>query len=159
MESLLTCDVREECANKLNKVIKNKKLSSQVEESVYNYSNNNSQKYLIKIVSLYANLNKKSKIGNKNLLKRLKKKEIDVKNIANMTPQEIFPEHWQGIIERRKLHQDFLYKKMPESYSTFYTCGRCKKKKTTYYQMQTRSADEPMTVFFRCVECGNKWRK
>lgn len=159
MASLLTNDIRERCAEKLNKIIKNKKLSSQVEESIYNYSSNNSQKYLIKIVSLYANLDNKSKIGNKNLLKRLKKKEINVENIANMTPQEIFPEHWKEIKERRQLHQDFLYKKMPESFSTFYTCGRCKKKKVSYYQMQTRSADEPMTVFYRCIECGNKWRK
>ena len=159
MASLLTDEVRNNCINKLNNIVKNKKLSKKVEESIYCYHGNNSHIYLAKIVSLYSNLNPKSKIGNKNFLKRLKKKEIDVKNIANMTPQEIFPEHWQEVIERRQLHQDFLYKKMPESFSTFYTCGRCKKKKVSYYQMQTRSADEPMTVFYRCVECGHKWRK
>jgi hypothetical protein len=25
-------------------------------------------------------------------------------------------------------------------------------------QMQTRSADEPMTTFVSCVACGNKWK-
>lgn len=31
-------------------------------------------------------------------------------------------------------------------------------RKTTYYQMQTRSADEPMTTFVTCVNCGNRWK-
>lgn len=39
-----------------------------------------------------------------------------------------------------------------------YTCGRCKKNECTYYQMQTRAADEPMTTFISCIHCGNKWR-
>lgn len=39
-----------------------------------------------------------------------------------------------------------------------FTCSKCKKNKTVYYQKQTRSADEPMTVFLTCVTCGHKWR-
>jgi len=27
-----------------------------------------------------------------------------------------------------------------------------------FYQKQTRSADEPMTVFITCKNCGNEWR-
>eukprot|EP00475_Leptophrys_vorax_P040813 TRINITY_DN763_c0_g1_i2.p1 TRINITY_DN763_c0_g1~~TRINITY_DN763_c0_g1_i2.p1 ORF type:complete len:318 (+),score=82.58 TRINITY_DN763_c0_g1_i2:46-999(+) len=37
-------------------------------------------------------------------------------------------------------------------------CGKCKKNKTTYYQLQTRGADEPMTTFVTCLNCGNRWR-
>ena len=39
-----------------------------------------------------------------------------------------------------------------------FRCGKCKERKCTYYQMQTRSADEPMTVFVRCTVCGNRWK-
>jgi transcription elongation factor S-II len=39
-----------------------------------------------------------------------------------------------------------------------FECGRCKSKKTSYYQKQTRSADEPMTTFVTCNNCGKKWR-
>jgi transcription elongation factor S-II len=39
-----------------------------------------------------------------------------------------------------------------------FTCGKCKQKKCTYYQLQTRSADEPMTTFVQCVNCGNRWK-
>ena len=36
----------------------------------------------------------------------------------------------------------------------FFTCKRCKSKKTTFYQQQTRGADEPMTNFIQCLECN-----
>lgn len=39
-----------------------------------------------------------------------------------------------------------------------FVCRRCKSKKTTYYEMQTRSADEPMTIFVTCLNCENRWR-
>ena len=39
-----------------------------------------------------------------------------------------------------------------------FKCGKCKMRKTTYYQLQTRSADEPMTTFVKCLECGNRWK-
>jgi len=37
-------------------------------------------------------------------------------------------------------------------------CGKCGKRNCTYNQVQTRSADEPMTTFVLCNECGNRWK-
>ena len=39
-----------------------------------------------------------------------------------------------------------------------FKCGRCGSKKTTYYSLQTRSADEPMTNFITCVSCAHRWK-
>lgn len=39
-----------------------------------------------------------------------------------------------------------------------FQCRKCKKRKTTYYSVQTRSADEPMTNFITCLSCGNRWK-
>eukprot|EP00270_Netrium_digitus_P016824 TRINITY_DN608_c0_g1_i3.p2 TRINITY_DN608_c0_g1~~TRINITY_DN608_c0_g1_i3.p2 ORF type:complete len:140 (+),score=33.20 TRINITY_DN608_c0_g1_i3:711-1130(+) len=39
-----------------------------------------------------------------------------------------------------------------------FKCGKCGQRKCTYYQMQTRSADEPMTTFVTCVNCNNRWK-
>lgn len=39
-----------------------------------------------------------------------------------------------------------------------FRCGKCKQRKTMYYQKQIRSADEPMTTFVTCVVCGHKWK-
>lgn len=36
-------------------------------------------------------------------------------------------------------------------------CLKCHSKKTWSVQKQTRSSDEPMTTFSRCVECGHQW--
>ena len=35
-------------------------------------------------------------------------------------------------------------------------CGKCGKRNCTDNQIQTRSADEPMTTFVLCNECGNR---
>jgi len=42
--------------------------------------------------------------------------------------------------------------------ASLFTCGRCKSVKTTSTQKQTRSADEPMTVFVLCLNCNNRWK-
>lgn len=36
-------------------------------------------------------------------------------------------------------------------------CGKCKKNTVDYHEMQTRGADEPMTVFAHCLTCGHRW--
>lgn len=42
--------------------------------------------------------------------------------------------------------------------TALFKCGKCGKRRTTYTQLQTRSADEPMTTFVLCLECGNRWK-
>jgi transcription elongation factor S-II len=46
----------------------------------------------------------------------------------------------------------------PKATTDQFKCGRCGQRKTTYYQLQTRSADEPMTTFVTCVNCNNHWK-
>ena len=40
----------------------------------------------------------------------------------------------------------------------FFKCHKCGSKKTSFYQMQTRGADEPMTNFVNCHDCGKRWK-
>ena len=43
--------------------------------------------------------------------------------------------------------------------STLYKCSKCGKNDTSYTQAQTRSADEPMTTFISCNNCGKRWKQ
>eukprot|EP00928_Gymnodinium_smaydae_P049572 TRINITY_DN3328_c2_g2_i1.p1 TRINITY_DN3328_c2_g2~~TRINITY_DN3328_c2_g2_i1.p1 ORF type:complete len:393 (-),score=115.08 TRINITY_DN3328_c2_g2_i1:178-1356(-) len=68
--------------------------------------------------------------------------------------------------ERRKMamdamaaiDQDWAMKNGQIRISGMFTCGKCKGTQTTYFQMQTRSSDEPMTTFATCLSCGNRWK-
>ncbi len=39
------------------------------------------------------------------------------------------------------------------------TCPKCGGDEVYYWMMQTRSADEPPTRFYRCKRCGYTWRE
>lgn len=114
--------------------------------------------YVDKVKSLLLNLDKKSNVKNLYLLKRLKKGEFKAHELAFMTPQEIFPENWKDLIAA-KIKRDKNEGEIDLSAATDeFFCFKCKKRKCSYYQMQTRSADEPMTTFVTCMLCGNNWR-
>lgn len=95
------------------------------------------------------------------LVHRLKRKMLDVKNLAKYPAEILWPEgpHAAAIFKARE--KDLMIEKAKaaeEDYNGLFKCGRCKSVKTTYYQMQTRSADEPMTTYVTCKNCGAKWK-
>lgn len=62
----------------------------------------------------------------------------------------------------RQLAEEALFKARgagtAQAETDMFICGKCKKRKCTYFQMQTRSADEPMTTFVTCISCNNRWK-
>ncbi|XP_006766259.1 PREDICTED: DNA-directed RNA polymerase III subunit RPC10 [Myotis davidii] len=44
--------------------------------------------------------------------------------------------------------------------STAEPCPKCEHPRAYFMQLQTRSADEPMTTFYKCcnAQCGHRWR-
>jgi len=114
--------------------------------------------YMSKARSVYSNLNPKSSIQNKRLMKRLKEKEFMPHNIANMKPENLFPEIWKDIMDREILRTKAAYEPQATAMTDRYTCGKCKKNRCSYYELQTRSADEPMTMFITCLHCGHRWK-
>jgi transcription elongation factor S-II len=170
-EEILT---RKNCTDKLNTLVNNYNIATKIEEGIYQYvvdnichernlpiNWNNSyfkRAYMNKCISIYGNLNEDSYIKNINLLNKIKDEEIDPYNLAFMKPQEIFPENWEKIISKQKATQEFIYSDKLLSFTDEYKCGRCKKSRCSYYELQTRSSDEPMTTFITCLECGHKWK-
>ncbi|GFP89383.1 transcription elongation factor a protein 2 [Phtheirospermum japonicum] len=86
--------------------------------------------------------------------------DIEPRVILELTPEEMASDARQE--ENAQIKQKALFNSeraaAPKASTNEFTCGRCKKKETTYYQMQTRSADEPMTTFVTCVNCNNHWK-
>ena len=75
-----------------------------------------------------------------------------------MSCEEIFPERWANIIEKQKLKFKAAYEIKQVSMTDAVRCSRCKNNKITYYDIQTRSSDEPSTTFYSCLICSHKWR-
>ena len=62
-----------------------------------------------------------------------------------------------GYTEKKEKDENMYVPKL-DGNTDMFVCRRCKSNKCSYYQLQTRSADEPMTTFVTCVSCGNRWK-
>tara|TARA_X000000368_G_scaffold61649_1_gene43507 strand:+ start:994 stop:1512 length:519 start_codon:yes stop_codon:yes gene_type:complete len=115
-------------------------------------------RYKQKFLSMMYNLKNSS-----NLKDKILKGQLKTSVAINLSPQGLWPDgpHAQmtekiADIEMKKLHAaNYMHDK---DYKGLFKCGRCRGYKTTFYQMQTRSADEPMTVFVTCHTCNRRWK-
>ena len=152
---------RDEVFNKFNKFF-GPTISKDFEESIYNFSldyaeNNNSpflleNIYISKADELYCLLT-----GNnlQKIIKAIKDGKIIPKNIATMRQVELnlllSNKQFVDIIKKRELNMMLSEKKG----STAFECKKCKKRKCSITEKQTRAADEPATQFITCLECGH----
>ena len=156
------CNIR----NQINKKFNNEKYALNLEIGILNWAlkEANVRKvikkwdnpYFIKIYldhfkSIWRNINEE-------LLKEVDKGHIQVHQIAFMTAQELKPNKWEKLINDKIQRDKAKYEVTLEAATDTFKCNRCKSNKCTYYQMQTRSADEPMTTFVTCLDCGQRWK-
>ena len=166
-------DLRKSNIEIFNSIINNIELSNLIEHSILRYTidicderkiikkwdNNNFKKiYFNKSRSLYSNISSESYIKNINLLKNIKNNKVELNNIAFMTYQELFPEHWKKFLDEKHKKETCMYEDIIEAMTDEFKCGRCKNRQCSYYELQTRSADEGMTTFITCLKCGNRWK-
>lgn len=81
------------------------------------------------------------------LVHRIQCKELDVKGIARYPPDLLWPDGPYACTMLKLREKDMAFeasKAKEDDYVGLFQCGKCKSTKTSYYQMQTRSADEPM---------------
>lgn len=115
--------------------------------------------YRSKAISLYENLRTDGTVTNtENWGKKLVSRDFHPKTFVEMSAEELCPSRWKAALDKIIETEIRLYSKNTSAAIYLY-CSRCKKKsKCDYYQMQTRSADEPMTTFVTCLECDREWK-
>jgi len=78
-------------------------------------------------------------------------KKINLDEIIILPPEILEPEKYNSILNKKKIEE---YRINNEPTSDAFTCKKCNSKKSKITEKQTRSGDEPATVFVTCVECG-----
>jgi DNA-directed RNA polymerase subunit M/transcription elongation factor TFIIS len=111
--------------------------------------------YTQKIMSMAYNIK-----ASPTLMPRLESGDVDYQWMASAMPMDLFPERWEESIRRAAARQlrKMRIRDIDNAPDGAFTCRRCHSKKTTYVQLQTRSADEPMTTFVSCLSCDNQWK-
>jgi transcription elongation factor S-II len=149
-------------------------LVKNVEKSIFNWSVNRTKNtfgevpawenkifketYKRKAMNVLYNLGKRESM----LVERLVRGDVKTKDLAGMSPEKLWPGGPTFLAikeyEYKELRKQIAKKDAESNIVGIFTCAVCKSNKTTFYQLQTRSADEPMTTYVTCINCGKKWK-
>ena len=158
---------RNNICGKFTGIIGNNITAINLEKGVFNYSLKEAtskklikkwenpafvQVYLDRLRTIYINLK------NEDILAMLRSKELLPQTFAAMTHQEMNPNHWKLLIEQKIKRDATKFVTNIKASTDMFTCKKCKSKRCTYYELQTRSADEPATIFVTCLDCGKNWK-
>ena len=164
-----------ECANKFRKnlskqfgkVLGDRSKAVNLEKGIFNYTIREAKNrkivkkwenkhfvtiYMSKLWTIFNN------IKNKKIIAQIKEGEMLPQQLPFMTHQEISPDMWKELIERKMKRDESKMNQRVEASTDMFTCKKCRSKRCTYYELQTRSADEPATIFVTCLDCGKNWK-
>jgi DNA-directed RNA polymerase subunit M/transcription elongation factor TFIIS len=111
------------------------------------------QIYIDRLRSIYINLKTIS-----GLRQEIIQQKIEPEKVAFLSHQEFLPERWKTMIDLKIKRDVSKYTNTVCASTDMFTCKKCKSKKCTYYELQTRSADEACTIFVQCIDCGKQWK-
>lgn len=158
---------RKNIIKNINKFVNNEKNSINIEKSIFNYSIQESkvkcvirkwenqyfvQIYIDRFRSIWTNLK------NENIIKLLNNNEIKPQDVGFLTHQNMNINKWKPLLKLKEERYENKYNKKIEGNTDNFTCRRCGSNNCNYYQLQTRSADEPMTTYVTCISCENRWK-
>jgi DNA-directed RNA polymerase subunit M/transcription elongation factor TFIIS len=142
-------------------------IGTNVEKGIYNYSVEEASIkniikrwdnvyfqiiYMTRLKSILTNI-----IKNNNFKLSIINKEIPYSQLSRISHQEINSTRWDAII-KEKIERDMAKYEVQKKINSEFTCFKCRSNNCSYYQLQTRSADEPMTTFVSCLDCANRWK-
>ena len=146
----------------------------QLEMGIYNASLEEAKRRLVPLtwdhetfIWIYTMISKRtasnfqptSYVGNSHLIERWKDGEFTLDTLGHWTPYELQPSHWKDLKDQQFRREQRILEGNLAMATDRFRCSRCKKKQCSYYELQTRSADEPMTIFISCINCGKQWKQ
>jgi transcription elongation factor S-II len=143
------------------------RIATNLEKAIFNYAiKEATQKKIIKkwenphFKQLYVDRLRTivNNLRNSEILQQLQSDELKPQTFAFMTHQEMNPARWSSLIQQKIKRDASKFNTNIEASTDMFTCKKCKSKKCTYYELQTRSADEPATIFVTCLDCGKHWK-
>ncbi|KAL9980520.1 hypothetical protein ACROYT_G009120 [Oculina patagonica] len=127
------------------------------EECIFQEFRDTNAKYKQRVRSRVSNLR-----DTKNPLLKVKvlSGDISPERFATMPTEEMASEEMKQFRQEcaKEGIREAQVSKNQGTETDLFKCGKCGKRRTTYTQLQTRSADEPMTTFVLCLDCGNRWK-
>ena len=157
---------RSNIKKKIDEKLQNEKNSSNLEKGIFNYALKEAdqrkivkkwdnkyfiQIYLDRLRTIYTNLND-------NIVEQVTSGTIKPHVVAFMTHQELNPDKWAALIDSKSKRDANKFESNLEASTDTFTCRKCKSKKCTFMSVQTRSSDEPSTIFVTCLDCGNRFK-
>lgn len=133
-------------------------LAGRIEEHIYQeFKSDTDSRYRNRVRSRICNLNDQK---NPYLRLNVLRGDISAERMARMTADEMASDELKRQREQftKEAINDHQMAVTTGTSSSEIKCPACKKYDCTYNQMQTRSADEPMTTFCHCNNCGKRWK-
>ena len=151
---------------KINDKIKDEKASLNLEKGIFNYTWKEAdtrkivKKWDNKFFVLIYNTRLKSILNNLNdkWIQSINNGDILSHKLAFMNHQELDHDRWDEMIVVKSKRDKIKFENNMAASTDTFICRKCKGKQCTHYLMQTRSADEPSTIFVTCLDCGYRWK-
>ena len=157
---------RSNIRKKLEEILKNEKNAVNLEKGIFNSALKEAdQRKVIKkwdnhlFVQIYLSHLRSIKTNlSEEILKQIDEGAMKPHLVAFMTHHELYPEKWAKMIETKSKRDKNKFEVNMSAATDAFTCRKCKGNKCTYYQLQTRSADESMTTYVSCIICSTRWK-
>lgn len=108
---------------------------------------------------IIGNLSQNSYVHNEHLFSKIKKGDLTFDHLRTMNDTDLCPHLYNEMRDRQLQREQSQLEGNKAMATNKFKCNRCEKRECTYYELQTRSADEPMTIFISCLNCGKRWRQ